>query len=150
MYVFLPSTVPALAAVLAERRVDGAAPTAFTADPAPGADTEEAEYEALHAAAEESLRLLGEAPDAPRRRVVLAAEVPDHLVEHTGRAGQDVARVSISGTVPYKKFKSAHVDDPDAEGDIAAAAADPASGAAEGHELMWYAVQELRHLVEEA
>ncbi|WP_017608341.1 DUF6912 family protein [Nocardiopsis xinjiangensis] len=150
MYVFLPSTVPALAEVLAERRVDGAGATAFTADPAPGSDTEEAEYEAMHAAAEESLRLLGEAPGAPRRRVVLAAEIPDHLVDPQGRAGQDVSRVSITGTVPYKKLKSAHVDDPDAADDIAAAAADPASDAAEDHELMWYAVQELRHLIEEA
>lgn len=150
MYVFLPSTVPALAANLAERRVDGAGLTAFTADPAPGSDTEEAEYEAMYAAAEESLRLLGEVPEAPRRRVVLAAEVPDHLVEHTGRSGPDVARVSISGFVPYKKFRSAHVDDPDAADDIAAAADDPASGAAEEHELMWFAVQELPHLVEEA
>lgn len=150
MYVFLPSTVPALATVLAERRVDGAGPAAFAADPVPGSDTEEAEYEAMYAAAEESLRLLGEAPEAPRRRVVLAAEIPDHLVEHTGRAGQDVARVSITGSVPYKKFKAAHLDDPDAADDIAAAAADPASDAAEDHELMWFAVQELRHLVEKA
>lgn len=150
MYVFLPSTVPALAAILDERRVDGAGLTFFTADPAPGSDTEEAEYEAMYAAAEESLRLLGEAPEAPRRRVVLAAEMPDHLIEYTGRSGQDVARVRITGAVPYKKFKSAHVDDPDAADDIAVAAADPASDAAEDHELMWFAVQELRHLLEEA
>ena len=150
MYVFLPSTVPALAAALAERRVDGAPLTAFTADPGPGSDTEEAEYEAMYAAAEGSLRLLGEDPDAPRRRVVLAAEVPDDLVEHEGRAGHGAARVRVTGAVPYKKFRSAHVDDPEAVDDIAAAVADPGSDAAEEHELMWFAVQELRHLVEEA
>jgi len=39
------------------------------------------------------------------------------------------------------------VDDAAAEADVAAAAADPGSGAADDHELMWFAVQELRHLV---
>ena len=104
----------------------------------------------MYAAAEGSLRLLGEDPDAPRRRVVLAAEVPDDLVEHEGRAGHGAARVRVTGAVPYKKFRSAHVDDPEAVDDIAAAVADPGSDAAEEHELMWFAVQELRHLVEEA
>ena len=149
MYVFLPSTVPALAALLEAGRLEGDSLTAFTADEGPGGDAEEAEYDAMYAAAEASLGLLAEDPEAPRRRVVLAAEMPDHVVEHQARHADGVARVSIQGGVPYKKLKSAHVDDADVAADIAEAAADPASGAADDHELMWFAVQELRYLVED-
>ncbi|RKS05341.1 hypothetical protein DFP74_0936 [Nocardiopsis sp. Huas11] len=138
MYVFLPSTLPALAGVLDTGRADGT--TAFAADPGPDGDTEEAEYDAMYAAAEASLELLAADPDAPRRRVVLAAEMPDHLVERRGGAGPNVVRVSVGEPVPYKKLASAHVDDEAAADDIAA-------GEAEDHELLWFAVQELRHLV---
>ena len=150
MYVFLPSTIPALAALLDEGRLEGAPLTAFAADPGPSGDAEEAEYDAMYAAAQESLGLLTAAPEAPRRRVVLAAEMPDHIVEHEARHAEGVARVSVTASVPYKKLKSAHVDDADAKADIAEAAADPASEAADEHELMWFAVQELRYLVEES
>ncbi|WP_306366249.1 hypothetical protein [Nocardiopsis sp. CC223A] len=142
MYVFLPSTLPALATVLDEGRVR--VPVAFAAD----TDDEEAEYEAMYAAAEESLRLLAQDPAAPRRRVVLAANLADHLVEEEGRQGPDVVRVRITGeSIPYKRLASAHIDDEAAAPDIAEAAADPDSDAADGHELMWYALQELRHLL---
>ncbi|WP_433699999.1 DUF6912 family protein [Nocardiopsis sp. CA-288880] len=147
MYVFLPSTVPALAALLEEGRLEGAPLTAFAADPGPEDDTEEAEYEAMYAAAEESLALLAADPAAPRRRVVLAADMPDAVVEREGVAADGVVRVRVTAAVPYKKLASAHVDDPAASADVAAAAAEPGSGAADDHELMWYAVQELRHLV---
>jgi hypothetical protein len=147
MYVFLPSTVPALAALLEEGRLEGAPLTAFAADPGPESDTEEAEYEAMYAAAEESLALLAADPAAPRRRVVLAADMPDAVVEREGGAADGVVRVRVTAAVPYKKLASAHVDDPAASADVAAAAAEPGSGAADDHELMWFAVQELRHLV---
>lgn len=150
MYIFLPSTIPALARLLEEGRLEGAPLTAFAADPGPDGDSEEAEYEAMHAAAEESLILLASDPGAPRRRVVLAANMPDHIVEREARAGEGVIRVKVAGTVPYKKLASAHVDDDGVSEDIAEAAADPTSGAAEEHELMWFAVQELRHLVQES
>ncbi|WP_159940628.1 MULTISPECIES: hypothetical protein [unclassified Nocardiopsis] len=150
MYVFLPSTIPALARLLEEGRLEGAPLTAFAADPGPGEDAEEAEYEAMYTAAEESLTLLAADPDAPRRRVVLAANMPDHVVERAGRTGEGVVRVRVTGAVPYKKLASAHVDDDAAAGDVAEAVRDRASGAAEEHELMWFAVQELRHLVREA
>ncbi|MEU0488327.1 hypothetical protein ABZ249_03795 [Nocardiopsis sp. NPDC006139] len=142
MYVFLPSTLPALATVLDEGRVR--VPVAFAAD----TDDEEAEYEAMYAAAEESLRLLAQDPAAPRRRVVLVANLADHLVEEERREGPDVVRVRITGdSIPYKRLASAHIDDEAAAPDVAAAVADPDSGAADDHELMWYALQELRHLL---
>ncbi|MFD3687317.1 DUF6912 family protein [Nocardiopsis sp. NPDC058631] len=147
MYVFLPSTMPALTALLEEGRLEGAPLTAFAADPGPDGDAEEAEYEAMYAAAEESLALLAADTGAPRRRVVLAANMPDAVVERHGSATGGVVRVSVTAAVPYKKLASAHVDDAAAEPDVAAAAEDPGSGAADDHELMWFAVQELRHLV---
>ncbi|KOX22227.1 DUF6912 family protein [Nocardiopsis sp. NRRL B-16309] len=140
MYVFLPSTIPGLADVLATGTADGT--TAFAADPRPGADDEEAGYDAMYAAAEASLELLAADPDAPRRRVVLAAVMPDQVVERRGGAGPNVVRVSVTQPVSYKKLASAHVDDEAAADDIAA-------GDAEDHELLWFAVQELRHLVGE-
>ncbi|WP_285731528.1 hypothetical protein [Nocardiopsis sp. ATB16-24] len=149
MYVFLPSTIPALARLLEEGRLEGAPLTAFTADPGPGEDVEEVEYEAMYAAAEESLTLLASDSDAPRRRVVLAANVPDHVVEYEGGAEEGVARVRVAGAIPLKRLLSAHVDDVAAAGDVAEAAQDPTSGAVEEHALMWFAVQELRHLVQE-
>lgn len=149
MYVFLPSTIPALARMLEAGRLEGAPLTAFAADPGPGEDTEEAEYEAMYAAAEESLALLKADPEAPRRRVVLAANMPDHVVEREGRAEEGVARVKVTGTVPYKKLASAHVDDAAAAEDVVAAVRDPSSEAVQDHELMWFAVQELRYLVQE-
>ncbi|MDE3721001.1 hypothetical protein PWG71_06340 [Nocardiopsis sp. N85] len=143
MYVFLPSTLPSLATVLDEGRVP--VPVAFAA----GTDDEEAEYEAMYTAAEESLRLLAADPDAPRRRVVLAANVADHLVEEEGREGPDVIRVRVTGeSIPYKRLASAHIDDEAVEADIAEAVNDPDSDAADDHELMWYALQELRHLLD--
>lgn len=150
MYVFLPSTIPALARLLEEGRLEGAPLAAFVADPGQGEDTEEAEYAAMYAAAEESLALLAADPGAPRRRVVVAADMPDHVVEREGRAGEGVALVKVTAAVPYKKLASAHVDDAAAASDIMAAVEDRSSGAADGHELMWFALQELRYLVEES
>lgn len=146
MRIFLPCTLPALAQVLADGEVRGPL-HAYAAVPGPGGtadDTEELEYAALRAAAEESLRLLGADPGAPRRRVVIAADVPDHLVE---AGGGTPARVAVSGTVPLKRVASAHIDAPDAAADIAAALEEPGAGHEDGHELLWYAAQELRYQV---
>ncbi len=110
-------------------------------------------------AARGSLRLLHADPAAPRRRVVLAAEVPDGQVSCP--AGFDEpALVKVTVPVPMSLVVSGHVDDPAAAGDIAAAAAAlPAADAgdddaafavagAEGHELLWYAAQELPELAD--
>ena len=101
-------------------------------------------------AAEESLRLLAADPSAPRRRVVLTAEMPDHIVEHEARHGDDVARVSVRASIPYKKLRALHVDDERAVADVAKAVEDPGSDAADDHELLWFAVQEIRYVVEDS
>src|SRR5690606_30974356 len=75
--VFVPGTFPILRRWHAARLVD--APTAFAVTPAlrewyANGDSEELEYAALTHAARASLRLLAEDPDAPPRRVVVAAD----------------------------------------------------------------------------
>ena len=120
-------------------------------------DEEELEYAALTEAARASLRLIAENQAVPPRRVVLAAEIPAEQVKLDG-SDDEPARVLVSGPVPVKRLASGHVDDAEAAADVRAAAdALPAADAgdedakfavdgAEGHELGWYATQELSYL----
>ena len=122
-------------------------------------DEEELEYSALTEAARASLRLLAADPAAPPRRVVLAAEIPAGQVRWDPRSGEP-GRVLVTGAVPVRLVASAHVDELEAAADVRAAAeALPAADAgdedaefavdgAEGHELAWYASQELPYLAE--
>ena len=96
---------------------------------------------------------------APPRRVVLAAEIPAEEVKLDAR-DHEPARVLVTAAVPLARLASAHVDDADAGPDVRAAAdaldaADAgdedarfAVDGAEGHELGWYATQELSYLAE--
>jgi hypothetical protein len=158
--VYLPSTLTAARAVLADRTVP--AGVAFAVTPAfrewyAQSDTEEMEYAALLGAAQACLRLLDADPDAPRRRLVFAAEVEDTAV----RVRDDLDRgvVQLTAAVPLARVRAVYVDDADAVAAVAAAAAaiieadlggeDAAFivDGAEGHELLWYATQELADLV---
>jgi hypothetical protein len=165
MRVYLPSTLPALAAVLAAGEIGPAPLSGYAVTPAlrewyVGGDLEELEYAAMLAAARASLRLLSADPGAPPRRVVVAAELPEAVVDYApGDAAvgdEDVrALVRLTAPVPVRKIAAGHVDDVIA-GPAVRAALDalPAAEAgdedarfvvdgAEGHELMWYATQEL-------
>lgn len=162
MRVYLPTTLPVLAEALLKGEIS--VHHAFAVTPAlrewyADADAEELEYAAMLAASRASLRLLAGDPDAPSRRVVLSADVPDGCVAYEGGyeslGDADRAEVRLRDAIPLKKIASGHVDDPSAAPDIQAAAT--ALGAAdqgdldaqftvdsaEGHELMWYATQEL-------
>ena len=98
-------------------------------------------------------------PAAPSRRVVLAADIPAEHVKPDPRDGEP-ARVVIIQAVQLKDLAAAHVDAPDADADVRSAVeALPAADAgdedarftvdgAEGHELGWYATQELSYLAE--
>jgi hypothetical protein len=162
MRIYLPATLPALAELLLTGEVSQPPVRGFAVTPAlregySSGDLEELEYIALLHAARASLRLLHDDPGAPRRRVVLAAEVPEEvIVGHVGFG--EPALVEVKKAVLLSHVVSGHVDDPAAATEIAAAAAalpaaddgdDDAQFAvdsAEGHELLWYATQELRHL----
>jgi hypothetical protein len=120
-------------------------------------DQEELEYAAMAAAARGSLYQLRHDPDAPRRRVVVAAEVPDGMVAANPAEGR--AAVTISAAVPLEAIDAVHVDDPAAMDAVRAAAeavveADAGDEDASfvvdeagAHELMWYARQEIPDLL---
>jgi hypothetical protein len=160
MRVYLPSTLPVLADVLREGAVSPAPVHGFAVTPAlreayASGDEEELEYMAMLAAARESLRMLRADPAAPRRRVVLAADAEATWIAYD----DEPAAVVITSPVPLAAVASGHVDDPAAERDVAAAvvsiaaadAGDDDAGftvdGAEGHELAWYATQELKDFI---
>jgi hypothetical protein len=162
MRVYLPSTLPDLVNILAKGEAGTVPLLAFAVTPAlreayASGDEEELEYVAMLAAARQSLRLLDADITAPRRRVVLAADVPDAQV--SWRAYDDEpATVQVSAPVPVTAIAAGHVDELDAVPDVTAAADavtaadagdDDASftvDSAEAHELAWYATQELQYL----
>jgi hypothetical protein len=160
MRVYVPSTLPGLAEVLRTGEIP--AGTAYAVTPAlreayASGDTEELEYVALTAAARASLALLAANPAAEPRRLVLAADTPEPIISDV--ADQHPAAIAVTVPIGLADLVSAHVDDVEASPDVkAAAAALPAAEAgdedaeftvdqAEGHELGWYATQELPHLV---
>jgi len=164
MRVFLPSTLPAVAQALQAGQVGPGPLPGFAVTPAlreayTSGDTEELEYAALTEAARASLRMLAGDPAAPSRRVVLAADIPAEQVRPDPRDGEP-ARVVITQPILLARLASAHVDAPEAGVDVrSAVAALPAADAgdadakfavdgAEGHELGWYATQELSYLAD--
>jgi hypothetical protein len=164
MRVYLPSTLPALADALRSGVVGPAPLAGFAVTPGlreayASGDEEELEYAAMTAAARASLRLLADVVDAPPRRVVLAVDVPDPSVKRGD--GDAPGAVSVIEPVPVVWVASGHVDASEAGPDIAAASAavDAADAGdddaaftvdgAEGHELLWYATQELDDLADE-
>ena len=123
-------------------------------------DAEALEYAALHEAARASLHLLASDLDAPRRRVVLAVDVPDGSVRAVPE--RDRGAVDVLADVPVSAVVAAHVDEPEGSAVVARAAslvaaadagdedAELAVGDAEDLDLLWYATQELPDLVRDA
>ncbi|WP_309061791.1 DUF6912 family protein [Streptomyces sp.] len=167
MRVYVPLTLPGLAEAYRTGELGDGPLLAYAVTPAlrewyVSDDIEELEYAALSRAALASLRLLAADPGAPRRRVVVAVDVPDKAAAADPDRGLDPAalgEVRVAGTVPLAKAAAVHVDAADAEADVAAAAqALPAADGgdddarfvvdgAEDHELLWYATQEIPHLI---
>ena len=163
MRVYLPSTLPALRRLLDERQVTAAARgtvayavTSALRDEHGGADLEELEYEALTAAARESVRLLAADEAAPPRRVVLAADVPTDAVTPAPERGR--AGVRVAAALPLARVAAVHIDDAEAAAAVRAAADalvgdegeqdGPGMQAVDDHELLWFATQEIPALLE--
>ncbi len=164
MRVYVPSTLNELSLILSDHKLGPPPLNAHAVTPAlrewyASADLEELEYAAMSEAARDSLGLLADDPEAPSRRVVIAVEVPENAVEY--RAGdvlESRSVVQVVEPVAFEWIAAGHVDDAEAEPDVRAArAAVPAAEAgdddaaftvdgASGHELLWYATQELPHL----
>jgi hypothetical protein len=164
MRVYLPATLPVLACLLRSGTIGPAPVRGFAVTPAlrewyASGDLEELEYVAMTHAARASLRMLADDPAAPRRRVVVAADVPDGQTGHDGGFDEPTL-VMIREPVPLDLVVAGHVDDRLAEADIAKAVAALAAAdqgdddaqflvdGAEGHDLLWYASQELPYLAE--
>ncbi|MFI6035763.1 DUF6912 family protein [Streptomyces sp. NPDC051315] len=167
MRVYVPLTLPGLAEAHKTGQLGSGPLVAYAVTPALrewylSDDIEELEYAALSRAALASLRLLAADPAAPRRRVVVAVDVPDGTATADPDRGLDPAalgEVRVAGAVPLAKAASVHVDHGEAEADVAAAAqALPAADGgdddaqfvvdgAEDHELLWFATQEIPNLV---
>ncbi|MFF5442663.1 DUF6912 family protein [Streptomyces achromogenes] len=167
MRVYVPLTLPALAEAHRTGELGSGPFVAYAVTPALrewylSEDIEELEYAALGRAALASLRLLAADPDAVRRRVVVAVDVPDRAASADPDRGLEpsaLGQVTVTVSVPLAKAASVHVDAEDAEPDVAAAArALPAADGgdddarfvvdgADDHELLWYATQEIPNLV---
>jgi hypothetical protein len=161
MRVYLPATFPLLATWLAAGLAEPAGP-AYAVTPALREWYREGEADELEAAAQVaaaggSIELLATDPGAPRRRVVLAADADDAIVEPV--CGVDRAAVRLTAVVPRDRWASALVDAEDAGVVVASAIANLGRAALgdedarfaldemSAHELGWYAVQELPHLL---
>ena len=161
--VYVPATVPMLAEMRAAGQL-GAGPTvAHAVTPAlrewyAEGDEEELEYVAFTRAAQGALHLLRADPSAPRRRVVVSADVPaTALLREIAELGSSTVR--LPEPVSLKEVASVHVDSAGAADAVAAAAdvveealaGDPDAqftvDGAEDHELEWYAVSELDELL---
>lgn len=163
MRVYLPATTQTLRELVDTGELGPAPLTGFAVTPELQAwyrdsDTEELEYAALTDAARGSLRMLDQDPTAIPRRAVVAAEVPDDQV--TLRPDLDRAVVRLAAPVPLAQVAAVHLDGADAEKAVTEAVAvvleaDLGSedakflvDGAEGHELLWYATQEVGPLLD--
>ncbi|HEX3824717.1 MAG TPA: hypothetical protein VHV79_09660 [Mycobacteriales bacterium] len=159
MRIYLPATLPLLEQWLEAGKAE--VTTAYAVTPTlrewyREADLDELEHAAQLDASVGSLELLAADAGAPRRRVVVAADIEESAVTAAYGSGRAVLR--LSGPVAVSRWGSALVDDPDADLVVTRAIASLAGaargeddaqfdlGEAEAYELGWYAVQELRYL----
>jgi hypothetical protein len=160
MRVYLPTTQTGLRELVTS---GGLGPTPLLGFAVTGAlreayaegDVEELEYVAMTAAARASLDLLAQDTDEPPRRVAVAVETDTaHPVDGFGPAAVELPQV-----VPLREVASVHVDTAEAEADVTAAVRVLADGGprddderfvldtCEGHELAWFATQEIGDLL---
>jgi hypothetical protein len=161
MRVFIPVTWSGLRDMvgsggLGPSPVPGFAVTGALRESYAEGDEEELEYVAMTVAARSALTLLAQAAeDEPPRRLVLAVEAPG--ATPAGELG--AAHVEVPQPVPMRQVVAVHADTGEAEDDVAAAvgvlrAGGPHDadeefllGACEGHELAWFATQEIGDLL---
>jgi hypothetical protein len=147
--VYLPATMTELAdpAGLTPRRAH--AVTDALSDALPHDDDESREHAAQLAAADASVVLLAEDHDAPRRRVVVSADVAVGATRHVADPEAAPSAIEIAAPVVWSQVACVHVDEAAAAPDVTAAI-EGDLGAAErlvGRDLLWYDVSELAALV---
>jgi hypothetical protein len=141
-------------------------PTLVEALGASGPEQEECEYAAMTAAALESLELMG--PDDPPRRLVAAVDVPAWEPRPGTEEDAESTAVAVPTPVAWRRLAAVHADGPDAEDDVRAARDAVSSAAGDdladhpadqearlealverclGHDLGWFAAQEVDELL---
>jgi hypothetical protein len=161
--IYVPVTVPMLAALRKSGQLGDGPVIAHAVTPAlrewyAEGDEEELEYVAFTRAAQAALQLLRHDPSAPRRRVVVSADVPQTaLLREEVELGSSTVR--LPQPIALSDVASIHLDGADAAEAVAAAAdvveealaGDPDAqftvDGAEDHELEWYVVSELDELL---
>lgn len=137
MRVYIPVTFVGLGRASSS----GALPSSGWRAHVAAGDDEEAEFEALRVAADDSLVELRSEPEAPRRRAVVVANVPDEWAEL-----EPDGSVILSRRIPVERFVAVYADAADAAGDVVAALAGKESTLTSA-DLLWFARQELAELV---
>ena len=146
MRVYVPASARMLGALKAEGRLPGPVEACGVTPDVRAAladlDEEELEYAAFVEAAQRSLRLLG---GGPMRRVVVSADV-------AGAApGEGSAGLVLADGLTLAQVAAVHADEAAAEPAVAAARAGGpgAAEAADDHDLLWFAPQEIAELLAE-
>lgn len=130
------AATPALVAALAEEDVD---------------DIEEVEFAAQLAAADDSVVLIAGRPSVPWLRVVLSVDVPEAAVSaatpEDDEDPQDIplSAVQVTERVTGVRVVCAHVDEPEAAGDVQAVLGgdEDAMERLADRDLLWYDASEL-------
>ena len=149
MRIYLPSTLSELGAKggLPPRAVHAVTPALRAA--LPDEDEEGLEYAAQLLAADDSLDRLDGSVPAGRRRVVVAADVPEVVIDSVD-ADEDLApsAVRLTTSVGWDSVACAHVDEPAAEADVVAALGgdEAALERLAERDLLWYDASELERL----
>lgn len=162
--VYVPATIPLLDRLHADTQLPLATDLACHAVTAglrewyAHGDDEELEYVAFTRAAQEALHLLRHDPRAPARRVVISVDVARRRV---ARIATELgsSTVAVGGLLSLREVAAVHVDGAQAEPAVRAAVAvvelavsgdedaQLTVGETEDHELEWYDVSELAHLL---
>lgn len=152
MRIYLPATLldldPGSAdggarAPLAPRRAHAVTPGLRELFPDDG--EEGLEFAAQLAAADGSLEVLRATPQAPRLRLVLTADVADEMVSIAHDDDAAPSAVDVAAPVNWAAIACAHVDEPAAAADVAAALTgdEAAVERLDERDLLWYDATEL-------
>ncbi|GEK21594.1 DUF6912 family protein [Cellulomonas xylanilytica] len=146
MRIYLPASLDQLepaSGPLTPRRAHAVTPALRAMFP--DEDDEGLEYAAQLAAADDSLALLADAPEAPQLRCVVSVDVADAAVAVVSGDDDVPSAVELTRAVPQSDVICAHVDEPGAAADVTlAAAGDEAAGERlDERDLLWYDASEL-------
>lgn len=153
MRIYIPATTDELDPALLQargldvRRVH--AVTSMLSADYPSFDTEELEDIAQYIAALDSLPLIASRPNAQRRRVYIAADVPDSVVttRQDGHEADFSSELWLTEPVTWPQITCAFVDAADAEpviGQVLEGETEPAE--LDDHDLLWFDPSELGDL----